>query len=400
MLFAGVLLLLAVSGSFSAPTCEPNSFCYNPSDSVKATLTRNGSVLNLRIYYENSTIGNVHLVQKDGKDVVVRCGEESSCKAELSVEQFDKNLPISIQLSDSQKSDTFSLDSLSPPLQQGLTKDQRRQFSKAHAILMIFGWLLFVPTGFIFMRLGKDLFVEEKIFGSPVWFQVHRAANFMGVVCICASMLCIYISQQWTWKGTGSGSKYWTEVHTDLGVISTVLAVAQPINSLFRCGPTHSQRYIFNWAHRMVGIIAYTLALTAIIIAAVQFKRIWNEPLLELVLVCLPIFICLVATIVFTALESDRFKSKASFGQIQEVNLRLKALKNRRGDRSTTRNSDSMETPLITDENDFDENSKPLVLRAKQTPHVLKAPTVFWATGVFFCIAVALSLLVVNGYKS
>lgn len=56
----------------------------------------------------------------------------------------------------------------------------------------------------------------------------------MGVVCMCTSMLCIFISTQWTWKGTGSGSKYWTEVHTDLGVISTVLAVAQPINSLFR----------------------------------------------------------------------------------------------------------------------------------------------------------------------
>ncbi|EFP03752.1 hypothetical protein CRE_24285 [Caenorhabditis remanei] len=347
MLLALTLLLLSIP-SFGAPTCDLNSFCYNPNESTKVTLTRNGNELTLKVYDDKNAIGDVHLVQKDGKDIPISCDSNSTtCEAQLSIDQLEKNLPVSIKLWNDQTSDSFPLDSLVPPRQEGLTKDQRRQFSKAHAILMIFGWLLFVPTGFLFARLGRDLFKDETWFGAAVWFQVHRASNFMGIVCICTSMLCIFISQQWTWKGTGSGSKYWTEVHTDLGVISTVLAVAQPINSLFRCGPTHSRRVIFNWAHRIVGIIAYTLALTAIIIAAVQFKRIWNEPLLELVLVCLPIFICLMASIAFTALESERFRSKASFG-----------------------------------------------------PHALKAPTVFWAVGVFFCIAVALSLLVVNGYKN
>ncbi|CAP32167.1 Protein CBG13459 [Caenorhabditis briggsae] len=375
-----LLFLFCISGISNAPNpnCSSNSFCYNPTDSQKITLTKVGENLKLKLFDEKSEIQKIQLIQKNGKSVEIGCSAESgnsknegngakSCEVDLKADQFEKNLPLSIHLSDSQFSDSFSLDSLVPPLQQGLTKDQRRSFSKAHAILMIFGWLLFVPTGFLFARIGKDLFKDELWFGTAVWFQVHRAANFMGVVCICTSMLCIFISQQWTWKGTGSKSKYWTEVHTDLGVISSVLAVAQPINSLFRCGPTHSRRIIFNWAHRITGIVAYTLALTAIIIAAVQFKRIWNEPLLELVLVCLPIVICLVVTIVFTLLESDRFRDKAAFG-------------------------DSMEDALITV---TDEDSKPI-----RKPHILKLPAVFWAVGVFFCIAVALSLLVVNGYKN
>ncbi|CAI2336805.1 unnamed protein product [Caenorhabditis sp. 36 PRJEB53466] len=323
-LISSCFLVALFSNSWAAPTCEANSFCYYPDDFTKITVTRAGNFVNLKIWDEKSTVGTVNFVQKSGKEIAVNCGEGSStvskkdgitsCVAQLSVDQFDKNLPVSIKLADSRTSDSFSVDSLLPPLQEGLTKDQRRQFSKAHAILMIIGWLFFVPSGFLFARLGRDLFTEHKLFGNAIWFQVHRAANFMGVVCICASMLCIFISQQWTWKGTGSGSKYWTEVHTDLGVISAVLAVAQPINSLFRCGPTHSRRIIFNWAHRCVGIASFSLALTAIIIAALQFKRIWNEPLLELVLSCLPIVICLVATIAFSVIESDRFRGKSSYG--------------------------------------------------------------------------------------
>ncbi|CAI5443848.1 unnamed protein product [Caenorhabditis angaria] len=242
----------------------------------------------------------------------------------------------------------------------GLTKEQRRQFSKAHAILMILGWLFFVPTGFLFARLGRDLYKEQQLFGSAVWFQIHRVSNFLGVICIVTSILCIFISTQFHWKGTGSGSKYWTEWHTDLGVISTVLAVAQPLNSLLRCGPTHSKRVYFNWAHRITGILGYSLAFITIIIAAVNFKKIWNEPVLEIVLVSVPTVFAFALFAGFGVLESDRFRSKSEFGKKKRSSIKLE----------------------------------------KFEPHILRAPAIFMSIGAFLAGALALSLLVANGYKN
>uniref|UniRef100_A0A8R1IBM6 Cytochrome b561 domain-containing protein n=1 Tax=Caenorhabditis japonica TaxID=281687 RepID=A0A8R1IBM6_CAEJA len=138
-----------------------------------------------------------------GVENLVNCqanGNDNTCQAQIAVDRFDKvnwgsflNLPINVTLPESTQPVSFNLAALTPPPQEGLTKQQRRQFSKAHAILMILGWLFFVPTGFLFARLGKDLFKEQTLFGMAVWFQIHRAANFMGVVCICTSMLCIFI---------------------------------------------------------------------------------------------------------------------------------------------------------------------------------------------------------------
>ncbi|CAB3411473.1 unnamed protein product [Caenorhabditis bovis] len=336
------LALFLVGVSTAAPyACGPESICISPSTNETVQFRRNGAhlevsynVRELRIYQEKNTKIQTNL----------ECNPGESCTASVPLDRYNPSIPLMIR-SGSNEPVSLNLETLSGA--SGLTKQQRRQFSKAHAILMLLGWLFFVPTGFLFARMGRDLFKEQTLFGSAVWFQIHRAANFVGVVCILTSILCIFISQQWTWKGSFSGAKYWTAVHTDLGIISTVLAVAQPLNSLLRCGPTHSRRVYFNWIHRCIGIVSFTLALTAIIIAAVQFKKIWNEPLLEVVLTCLPVAFCIAGSIGFVWLENTKFRAKGSF-----------------------------------------------------EPHLLRIPVIFLSVGIFFTCAVALSLLVVNGYKN
>ncbi|CAD6192577.1 unnamed protein product [Caenorhabditis auriculariae] len=255
---------------------------------------------------------------------------------------------------------------------EGLSADVRRQFSKAHAILMLLAWLFFVPSAFLFARLGRDLFTEQRILGVAVWFQFHRIANFIGVVCMVASLLCIFISKQWTWTGLGSNAKYWTEVHTNVGVIAVALAVVQVVGSYLRCDPGHPKRLVFNWTHRILGIVSYSLALTAILVAAMNFKRIWNEPALEVVFSTIPLFLC-VALSVFFPLVEYRSAAKSSFGA-REVEQLL----------PESDLSEFLETP----------SERP----RKQRASPMRQPLIFWSIGVFFASAVALSFLLINSF--
>lgn len=43
-------------------------------------------------------------------------------------------------------------------------------------------------------------------------------------------------------------------------MISVVLALSQPLNSLLRCAPAHPKRYQFNLAHRTIGLAGAALA--------------------------------------------------------------------------------------------------------------------------------------------
>lgn len=48
--------------------------------------------------------------------------------------------------------------------------------------------------------------------------------------------------------------------HAILGTITTGLCFIQPFMALFRPGPTHKNRPVFNWVHWLVGNVAHLLA--------------------------------------------------------------------------------------------------------------------------------------------
>ncbi|PIC43970.1 hypothetical protein B9Z55_004503 [Caenorhabditis nigoni] len=99
-----LLLLLCISGTSNAPNpnCSSNSFCYNPTDSQKIILTKDGENLKLKLFDEKSEIQKLQLVQKNGKSVEIDCSAESgnskneengakSCEVNLKADQFEKN---------------------------------------------------------------------------------------------------------------------------------------------------------------------------------------------------------------------------------------------------------------------------------------------------------------------
>ncbi|KAJ8387158.1 hypothetical protein AAFF_G00159700 [Aldrovandia affinis] len=57
----------------------------------------------------------------------------------------------------------------------------------------------------------------------------------------------------------------WSEgAHSVLGCLVMILAFIQPLAAVFRCGPDHSWRFIFNWAHTLNAIAIKGLAVAAI----------------------------------------------------------------------------------------------------------------------------------------
>ena len=82
------------------------------------------------------------------------------------------------------------------------------------------------------------------------------------VLTICGFVIIFVDRGGWTSVPTS------TNPHALLGVITTVLAFIQPVMAYFRPHPGTAKRFIFNWAHWLVGNTAHILAIVCIFLAA------------------------------------------------------------------------------------------------------------------------------------
>lgn len=205
---------------------------------------------------------------------------------------------------------------------KGLDMATRRRLNKAHAILMVLSWLLFVPTGILFARFLRESWSGNKPGGLAVWFHVHRTCNILAIVLMIASFICIMISKSWTWTGPGSTSKYNTKVHTMTGLLALILAWLQPFITLMRCSPSDRRRPYFNWIHRLTGVVAFALATTAFVTAALQF-RIWPQHELQTVLVLTPTLVLVGLFMLFFFIEAVVRIDEANYASIHAIKLSL-----------------------------------------------------------------------------
>ncbi|CAL2031005.1 unnamed protein product [Caenorhabditis brenneri] len=379
-----LVLLLVLSCSLVLGKCPSNSFCFAPENATtditvscnnkdetislkwkttekrSTVLVNNG--LNLLQFVCGFPTGTTNLNVKTYKIDVSENGNFTSCQVDFyQLNSLLKKDELSYLQWKKEKSVWFKFEEICNPRIEGLSKEVKRFLVKSHAILMLLGWLFFVPTGFLFARFGKQIFSDQKLVGMPVWFQIHRTSTFIGVFCICTSIFCIFASTNFTWKGTGSEAWYWTQWHTDLGTISTVLAISQPLNSLLRCPPSNSQRAIFNWSHRFVGMASYTFAVTAIYIAAANYRKTWSEPMMEIVLTSVPTVLCIGTAVMVWTLE----KRKKRDGY-KEVEM----------------------------------NEKPTLETNEESAQLFQVSWLFTIVGICFGCATSLSLLVANGFKN
>ncbi|GMS84784.1 hypothetical protein PENTCL1PPCAC_6959, partial [Pristionchus entomophagus] len=194
---------------------------------------------------------------------------------------------------------------------------------KAHGSLMMIAWLICVPTAAVFARFLRAHWPTKKPFGLALWFHIHRTFNILACLVLIAGFVCIFIETQWKWKGIGSGSgHYWVTTHSTVGIIACVLAWLQPFISLLRCDPQNPRRPVFNWVHRLIGVTAFLLAVTATAIAANNFS-VWPEHLTYLILSFVPLGSVIVLFVIMTILDAQIRVHDANIVKIHAIRFTL-----------------------------------------------------------------------------
>uniref|UniRef100_A0A915DKI2 ascorbate ferrireductase (transmembrane) n=1 Tax=Ditylenchus dipsaci TaxID=166011 RepID=A0A915DKI2_9BILA len=142
---------------------------------------------------------------------------------------------------------------------------------KAHAILMILAWTVLVPTAILSARYLRDHYIN-KVMGVHVWFLIHRSVNFLAVVMITASFVCIFARKDWMWMGPVLDGFAWF----------------QPLSAL------------------LSGLIAWTLAMVTLYIGITTF-RAFSNPLLakQLFISYLAILLCSFLVLEFVRLQKS-----------------------------------------------------------------------------------------------
>ncbi|KAI4893750.1 hypothetical protein NFI96_032688 [Prochilodus magdalenae] len=102
-------------------------------------------------------------------------------------------------------------------------------------------------AGFVFEG-GTSVLEGRGMSGAHVSLMLLSVA-----ATIIAFILVFSYAQDW------SGG-----AHPVLGVLVMILSLVQPIAAMFRCGPQHERRYIFNWAHAINALAIKGLAVAAI----------------------------------------------------------------------------------------------------------------------------------------
>uniref|UniRef100_A0A914WAL1 Ferric-chelate reductase 1 n=1 Tax=Plectus sambesii TaxID=2011161 RepID=A0A914WAL1_9BILA len=165
------------------------------------------------------------------------------------------------------------------PTSTGLTQEQKAKLFKAHGIMMILAWFIFVATAIMFARYFRGHWPDTKPMGLLLWFHFHRTLNVIAVILMIAAFVCVFVAESWKWEGPtvgGGDSNYeWASIHSMTGILAVCLAWVQPIAAIFRCSPGKPLRPIFNWLHRFIGISAWLLAATTITIAVIHFPGRW-----------------------------------------------------------------------------------------------------------------------------
>lgn len=135
---------------------------------------------------------------------------------------------------------------------------------KAHGIIMIFTWMLFVSTGVLVARYFKTAWPTRKICGEAAWFAVHRAVMVSVAILTIIAFILILVYKQGGWVSRDNQRAF---AHSIVGILVVCFAIIQPLMALFRCHPGTPYRFIFNYLHMGVGMSALILSIVAIFLA-------------------------------------------------------------------------------------------------------------------------------------
>ncbi|XP_063062356.1 putative ferric-chelate reductase 1 [Engraulis encrasicolus] len=137
---------------------------------------------------------------------------------------------------------------------QVITTTGQPQIIKAHGALMLIAWMTTGSLGMLIARFLKEATKGRKCLGKHLWFLAHV---FLMVLTVAMTIIAFILSFSHV-KGWSGGS------HPVLGCLVMILAFFQPLAALFRCGPEHHWRFIFNTMHTLTAVAIKGLAVAAI----------------------------------------------------------------------------------------------------------------------------------------
>ncbi|KAJ6636406.1 putative ferric-chelate reductase 1 like [Pseudolycoriella hygida] len=130
---------------------------------------------------------------------------------------------------------------------------------RLHAAFMLTAWIGAASIGILLARYFKQTWVGSTLCGKDQWFAWHRFFMIATWSLTIVGFVIIFVEIR-GWSAENNP-------HAILGTITTGLCFIQPFMALFRPGPTHKNRPIFNWLHWLVGNAAHLLAIITIFFA-------------------------------------------------------------------------------------------------------------------------------------
>ncbi|CAF2406050.1 unnamed protein product [Rotaria sp. Silwood2] len=144
---------------------------------------------------------------------------------------------------------------------------------QVHGTVMILAWIVFASAGILFARYGRRIRFGDtsKLFGADIWFQMHRSIVILAAITILVGLIIILA------KGENESvqrnrDEQRVKAHSALGFIVIGCTLLQVVMGLFRCGPQSAHRFIFNWIHRTVGILAFILSIPTLFLITSVLK--------------------------------------------------------------------------------------------------------------------------------
>jgi len=130
---------------------------------------------------------------------------------------------------------------------------------QAHAMMMILAWMNFGSIGIVIARYCRSIRFgrQRQCLGKALWFQIHRC--LLSLTC-CLTILGFYfilIRSNGNWVNPRDSLLRF--FHSIFGCIIVCCTVLQIWLALYRCNPRSRFRFIFDWTHRLTGLLGFCL---------------------------------------------------------------------------------------------------------------------------------------------
>ncbi|CAF3406920.1 unnamed protein product [Rotaria socialis] len=160
---------------------------------------------------------------------------------------------------------------------------------QAHAMAMILSMMTFGSTGIFMARYGRSLRfgAYKQLLGKAVWFQIHRFFLSISSLLILVGFLFILVWAGGKWVNPQLlGLRLFA--HSIMGGTIVCCAMIQIWLTLYRCNPNSRFRYIFDWSHRIVGLLAFILSIPTIflVLRLIAIVSIWAAWIVIVVMIC------------------------------------------------------------------------------------------------------------------